>query len=194
MKNNTESPRVYVGSYKKYNEGSIFGKWFDLEDYSDQEEYTKALQEHHKKEYNIYNDIEFMAQDWENLPDCCVCDGWVWSGVWDVLEGVDADKLEAFWSWFGDSGHGHNLTDETDAQDIIEQFNDVYIGHFEYMDEVLGWVEEQEAENYHLYYGEDVYNSAMSNIFNCVNWESVWNSDYRHSFYYDDKTGSLTRR
>lgn len=23
-------PRIYVGTYAKYNEGSIFGKWMDL--------------------------------------------------------------------------------------------------------------------------------------------------------------------
>lgn len=28
--------RVYVGTYNKYNNGSLFGKWLDLSDYSDQ--------------------------------------------------------------------------------------------------------------------------------------------------------------
>ena len=27
--------RVYVGTYNKYNNGSLFGKWLDLSDYSD---------------------------------------------------------------------------------------------------------------------------------------------------------------
>ena len=30
--------RVYVGTYNKYNSGSLFGKWLDLSDYSDKDE------------------------------------------------------------------------------------------------------------------------------------------------------------
>ena len=30
--------RVYVGTYGKYNNGSLFGAWLDLSDYSDKEE------------------------------------------------------------------------------------------------------------------------------------------------------------
>ena len=28
-------PRIYVGTYAKYNDGSIAGKWLDLNDYED---------------------------------------------------------------------------------------------------------------------------------------------------------------
>lgn len=30
--------RVYVGTYNKYNSGSLFGKWLDLSDYSDKDD------------------------------------------------------------------------------------------------------------------------------------------------------------
>ena len=33
--------RVYVGTYGKYNNGSLFGAWLDLSDYSDKEDFTK---------------------------------------------------------------------------------------------------------------------------------------------------------
>lgn len=33
--------RVYVGTYNKYNNGSLFGKWLDLSDYSDKDEFWK---------------------------------------------------------------------------------------------------------------------------------------------------------
>lgn len=35
--------RVYVGTYNKYNSGSLFGKWLDLSDYSDKDEFMEAL-------------------------------------------------------------------------------------------------------------------------------------------------------
>ena len=31
--------RIYVGTYAKYNDGNLFGKWLDLEDYADRDDY-----------------------------------------------------------------------------------------------------------------------------------------------------------
>lgn len=55
---------VYVGTYKKYNEGNIFGEWLTLGDYIDYEEFIKACKDlHEDEEYP-----ELMFQDWE-CPD-----------------------------------------------------------------------------------------------------------------------------
>ena len=35
--------RVYVGTYGKYNNGSLFGAWLDLSDYSDKEDFYEAV-------------------------------------------------------------------------------------------------------------------------------------------------------
>ena len=56
---------VYVGTYGKYNNGSLFGAWLDLSDYADKEEFYEACRELHKDE----EDAEFMFQDWENVPE-----------------------------------------------------------------------------------------------------------------------------
>ena len=42
--------RVYVGTYGKYNNGSLFGAWLDLSDYSDKEDFYEACRELHKDE------------------------------------------------------------------------------------------------------------------------------------------------
>ena len=34
--------KIYVGTYRKYNEGSLFGKWLTLSDYSDKDEFYEA--------------------------------------------------------------------------------------------------------------------------------------------------------
>ena len=57
--------RVYVGTYGKYNNGSLFGAWLDLSDYSDKEDFYEACRELHKDE----EDAEYMFQDWENVLD-----------------------------------------------------------------------------------------------------------------------------
>ena len=53
--------KAYVGTYGKYNEGSLEGKWLDLEDYTSYEEFCDACKELHKDE----KDPEFMIQDWD---------------------------------------------------------------------------------------------------------------------------------
>ena len=55
---------VYVGTYKKYSEGNIFGEWLTLGDYIDYEEFIQACKDLHEDE----EFPELMFQDWE-CPD-----------------------------------------------------------------------------------------------------------------------------
>lgn len=57
--------KVYVGTYHKYNEGSLFGKWMKLSDYESKEDFLGACGRLHKNEA----DPEFMYQDYEELPE-----------------------------------------------------------------------------------------------------------------------------
>ena len=52
---------VYVGTYKKYNEGNIFGEWLTLGDYESYEEFIQACKDLHEDE----EFPELMFQDWE---------------------------------------------------------------------------------------------------------------------------------
>ena len=65
--------RVYVGTYGKYNNGSLFGAWLDLSDYSDKEDFYEACRELHKDE----EDAEYMFQDWENVPENLIGESWI---------------------------------------------------------------------------------------------------------------------
>lgn len=53
---------VYCGTYGKYAAGSIDGKWLDLSNYADMDEFLEACAELHKDEH----DPEFMFQDISN--------------------------------------------------------------------------------------------------------------------------------
>ena len=59
--------RVYVGTYAKYNNGSLFGKWLDLSDYSDKDEFLEACRELHEDE----QDPEFISglREYPGNPD-----------------------------------------------------------------------------------------------------------------------------
>ena len=63
---NTENPSLYVGTYAKYNNGSIEGEWLNLSDYSDADEFLEACKELHADE----EDPELMFQDYEGFPEC----------------------------------------------------------------------------------------------------------------------------
>ena len=65
--------RVYVGTYRKYNEGSIAGGWLDLADYAKYGDFLKACRDLHKSE----RDPEFMIQDSEGFPDGLDCMEWL---------------------------------------------------------------------------------------------------------------------
>ena len=65
--------RVYVGTYKKYNEGNLSGAWLNLDDYDTYGDFLKKCGEVHFNE----RDPEFMIQDSEGFPDGLDCMEWL---------------------------------------------------------------------------------------------------------------------
>jgi antirestriction protein len=57
-------PALYCGTYAKYNDGSIAGKWLNLTDYPDAEAFLQACRDLHRDEA----DPELMFQDFEGFP------------------------------------------------------------------------------------------------------------------------------
>lgn len=60
--------RVYVGTYNKYNSGSLFGKWLDLSDYSDKDEFMEACRELHKDDQDPGIDVSGL-REYPGSPD-----------------------------------------------------------------------------------------------------------------------------
>lgn len=86
MENSKNIPAIYVGTYAKYNDGSIFGKWLSLTDYADKEEFYAACKELHKDE----EDPEFMFQDWEYIPEEFIGESWLSENVFKAIEVQEA--------------------------------------------------------------------------------------------------------
>lgn len=125
MENMSEA-RIYVGTYAKYNEGSIFGKWLDLSDYSDKDEFYEACHELHKDE----EDPELMFQDWENIPSGLISESWLSNNIFEVIEAIDdmdEDKKAAFAVWL--NHESHDLTSK-DIKDLISSFEDAFQGAY----------------------------------------------------------------
>jgi antirestriction protein len=81
--------RIYVGTYAKYNAGSLKGKWLDLEDYADADEFAAACAELHADEH----DPELMFQDWEGIPEGMIGESHLSADVWEWLA-MDEDDRE----------------------------------------------------------------------------------------------------
>ena len=64
---------VYVGTYKKYNNGNLAGGWLNLANYNTYGDFLKACRQLHKGE----RDPEFMIQDTEDFPDGLSCMEWL---------------------------------------------------------------------------------------------------------------------
>lgn len=59
-----DQPAIYCGTYKKYNEGSLFGAWLDLRTFDSYEEFIDVCKQLHADE----EDPELMFQDYQCFP------------------------------------------------------------------------------------------------------------------------------
>ena len=126
-------PSVYVGTYGKYNEGSLCGLWIDLSSFNDYDEFINFCRAIHADE----EDPEIMCQDGENIPDslchesmgekefnnllkyCDLCDEYNVSAVDDFLEFYSPDDLDRM----NDAYVGVYDSEEDFAREIV---NDCY--------------------------------------------------------------------
>jgi len=104
---------IYVGTYAKYNNGSIEGKWLNPADYADRDDFYAACAELHADE----SDPEFMFQDFECIPEGMVSESHVDAELWDWLDMDDDDKelLSVY-------------RDHVDSDGTLEQARDAYQG------------------------------------------------------------------
>jgi antirestriction protein len=118
------TPRLYVGTYAKYNAGSIKGAWLDLEDYSDRDAFLAACAELHKDEA----DPEFMFQDYEGFPESLYSEGHVKPELfeWLAMDESDRELLAVY-------------RDHVDSSADIEDAREAYSGTYDSAEE---WAEQ----------------------------------------------------
>ncbi|MBX6334736.1 antirestriction protein ArdA [Candidatus Saccharibacteria bacterium] len=106
-------PKVYVGTYAKYNAGDLRGAWLDLENYANKEEFLEACRELHNDEV----DPEFMFQDWEGIPKVMISESHIDEALWDWME-LDDEERELLAVY----------RDHVDANGTIEQAREAFLG------------------------------------------------------------------
>lgn len=135
VKVNQERPALYCGSYGKYNDGSIAGKWLYLQDYADSEAFLEACAELHKDE----PDPEFMFQDYEYLPKCLYGEALSKQDLDRIYEWLEHDEDErAIIGDYWDNVDEH--ADPDHAYDCYEgNINDMKDGGFMSDETAYGW-------------------------------------------------------
>lgn len=146
-------PAIYCGTYAKYNNGSIFGKWFNLDEFSDKDEFIEACLELHGDE----DDPELMFQDWENIPGDLCSEYSVSEKVWEYMEACERRPQEAVDAYI-EEFHPSNA-EAFDAN----QFDDRYIGETSIRDYAEEFFDECEECPEHLreYIDMDAYARDM---------------------------------
>lgn len=140
--------RIYVGTYAKYNAGSIAGAWLDLEDYTDAVAFLKACHQLHKDEA----DPELMFQDFEGIPKGYYSESCIKSELWDWLDLDETDRnlLAAY-------------QDAVDEKADIEAARDAFYG-----------IHDNERDFAESFYEETGMDKGIPDALRChIDWEGV---------------------
>lgn len=163
---NITEASVYVGTYAKYNKGSLSGKWLDLSDYEDKHQFYKACKELHLDE----PDPEFMFQDHENIPESLIDECWMSDNVFDVLKALTnlEENIQAPFLIWCDNGH-KNLSEE-DINDLINNFLDEYMGEYDSEEDFVRELidEREDLSDFAKQYLD--YEAYANDLFSCDYW------------------------
>ena len=97
---------MYVGTYGKYNSGSLRGAWLDITKFADYDEFLAVCRYLHRDEA----DPEFMFQDFENFPREWYSESGISEEVFNNIQAygdLSADEKEAFDVYINYKGYGH---------------------------------------------------------------------------------------
>ena len=119
--NNSEDnhPAVYVGTYAKYNDGSLFGVWVDLVKCGDYNTFMDVCHNLHADEV----DPELMYQDYECFPS-----------VWYSESGIDEDtfdKIIEYADMDDDDRDAYEAFTDSFGNESFESFKERYMGKWD---------------------------------------------------------------
>ena len=124
IKDNNAS--IYVGTYHKYNCGSLDGAWVDLESFNDEEELMEFLYRLHADEA----EPEFMVQDYMNFPRRFYSESMNEHDFAELYEWLNLDEeeremCEEYWEEIDKSASVERITDSLiysgDSNDYFDE-------------------------------------------------------------------------
>lgn len=144
-------PAVYVGTYGKYNRGSLAGEWVDLTQFSNIDEFYKYIRRLHKDE----RDPEFMFQDYENIPKVFITESYISPAIWDLMNAdVEMDVIFALADYLQDEDDLIKVIENGEYTVYYDVNSDSDFG-YEVVDNVYGGVENLGKETLESYFDYD---------------------------------------
>lgn len=150
------TPAIYLGTYYKYNCGSLYGMWIDITTFDDYEDFCEFCNRLHHDE----SDPEFMVQDFENYPRSMYHEsGLPTEEEFDRIQefaALDDNEQEAFEIYL----------DNYDSKADIEDFRDHYEGKYD------------SGEDFAEYLCEECgyFKSLPDWLQCCIDYAAVWRS------------------
>jgi len=136
-----DDARIYVGTYGKYNEGSIKGKWLTLSDYLTYDDFMEDAIALHDDE----DDPELMFQDWEGLPDWAISESHLspaWFEFRDAMSDINDEETAEAFSLYMDN-LGMQIDEDSDFSSLVSDFEDAYQGKFKNMEDFAYYLIDQ---------------------------------------------------
>lgn len=112
-------PAVYVGTYAKYNDGSLFGMWVDMVKCGDYDTFMEVCHNFHADE----EDPELMYQDYECFPS-----------AWYSESGIDEDTFDRILEYADMDDDDRDAFDEFSeafGNDCVSSFRERYMGQWD---------------------------------------------------------------
>lgn len=125
------NPALYVGTYRKYNEGSLYGAWLDLTTFDDYDDFMQTCRYLHADEH----DPELMYQDFQDFPESYYHEGWLDEKTFDAIREyaeLSEDEQDAYRAY----------CKYADAP-TIENFRDNYCGEYPSIKDYLEYNDEE---------------------------------------------------
>jgi len=168
------TPQIYVGTYGKYNNGSIEGAWIDLSTHNE-ESFAIACNELHKAPPNsdCRPSHEFMYQDYEGFPSLFYSESGIDNRLWEylTLDEHEQEVVAAFINCYGDCP---NLFESADSAYYGTYDNDIAFA--EELVESSGMLHDvpeslKQYFDYERYAGDLMFEfRSFSGFYFCNNW------------------------
>lgn len=165
--------KLYCGTYKKYNEGSLKGAWMDLDEYEDADAFIHACYELHKDEKDpelMFQDVE-IENDWEDglYSECSVP-----RDYWNIKEALEEEHVDE--DLFNAFIQGKC---ERASVEMVTKCQQCYTG-YHYTDTFNAGEQYAQDEFYETHSKQEI--DSMEWILRYVDWERVW-SDMTYDGY-----------
>lgn len=117
--NITDSPKVYVGTYAKYNNGDLSGEWVELDNFSDKDDFIEYCLEIHSDEKRP----ELMFQDWENIPDNMISESHINEDFWNLISFIDEYGYQFIMDVMNECG----ISDADELESYLDRMTVYYV-------------------------------------------------------------------